>query len=318
MTDIRTLPDTTSSDPIPPHIYSIHQSLIQQNIITHPEIIKCSKGWTNKLEKDIPNPFKSQRLKRCHYVNHCPICNHLRKQQVHTQMTPYRQVLLDNGGKNILLTFTLRHIKSHRLVTLQEVLTQSIKKLKESRPYSKQLFSSEHRFYTLTEYEISWSEENGYAPHCHLQIGTTNPLPPDEIQSIMSKEWRRIVGKVSPYKNFIPSYTHGVDVSDTPSGGHSKDKDPYGLDEIRKLQKKSKKMMNERFRKKGSYSLIQMQSLVAEKKSSFKQFISVLKEIYITTVKRFQSLFFKPNPRHPLFPQVTPKQNETIQERNLP
>ena len=120
-------------------------------------------------------------------MNHCPICNHLRKQQVHTQMTPFRQILLDNGGKNILLTFTLRHIKSHLLVTLQEVLTESFRKLKVSRTYSKHLFPSEHRLYTLTEYEISWSEEFGYAPHCHLQIGTTNPMQTDEIQTILSK-----------------------------------------------------------------------------------------------------------------------------------
>ena len=140
MIDIRTLPDTQSSDPIPDHIYAIRQSLVEENIITHPEIITCSQQWIKKEEKDIPNPYKSQRLKRCHYVNHCPICNYLRKQKVHAEMTPYRQVLLDNGGKNLLLTFTLRHFKSHRLVTLQEVLSESIKKLKESRPTQNSYF----------------------------------------------------------------------------------------------------------------------------------------------------------------------------------
>ena len=127
------------------------------------------------------------------------------------------------------------------------------------------------------------------------------------IQPILSKEWRRIVGKVTPYKNFIPSYAKGVDISENPSGEHSKDKDPYGLDAIKKLQKKSNRTMKERFRKKKSYSQIQMQSHVAEKSTSFNLFISVLKEIYITTVKRFQSLFFKPNHRHALFSQVTPQ-----------
>ena len=307
MIDIRTNSDTPTSDPIPPHIYSIHQSLIQQNIITHPEIITCSQQWIKKEEKDIPNPSKSKRVKRCHYVNHCPICNHLRKQQVHAEMTPYRQVMLDNGGKNLLLTFTLRHFKTHLLITLQEVLSESIGLLRTSRTFSKKLFPSKHRLYTLTEYEISWSEEFGFAPHCHLQIGTTNPMPPDEIQTILSMEWRRIVSKVTPYKNFIPSYEKGVDVSENPSGEHSKDKDPYGLDAIKELQKKSNRTMKERFRKKDSYSQIQMQSHVAEKTTSFTQFISVLKEIYITTVKRFQPLFFKPNPQHPLFSQVTPQ-----------
>ena len=96
-------------------------------------------------------------------------------------------------------------------------------------------------------------------------------------------------------------------MSDNPSGAHSKDKDPYGLDAIKELQKKSSSTMKERFRKKDSFSQIQMQSHVAEKSTSFNLFISVLKEIYITTVKRFQSLFFKPNPQHPLFSQFTPQ-----------
>ena len=306
MIDIRTLPDTQSSDPIPDHIYAIHQSLVEENIITHPEIITCSQQWIKKEEKDIPNPSKSQRLKRCHYVNHCPICNYLRKQKVHAEMTPYRQVLLDNGGKNLLLTFTLRHFKSHLLITLQEVLSESIKKLKESRPYSKQLFPSEHRLYTLTEYEISWSEEFGFAPHCHLQIGTTNPMQTDEIQTILSKEWRRIVGKVSPYKNFIPSYAKGVDVSANPSGEHSKDKDPYGLDAIKELQKKSSSKMKERFRKKDSFSQFQMQYHLSEKTSSAQKFITILKVISKNIFKSFRSLFFNPNRNHPLFSQVTP------------
>ena len=132
MIDIRTNSDTHSSDPIPPYIYSIHQSLIQHNIITHPEIITCSQQWINKLEKDIPNPSKSNRMKRCHYVNHCPICNHLRKQKVLSQMNPYRQILIDNDGRNLLLTFTLRHHQSHTFEFLQKILNESI--CKSARP----------------------------------------------------------------------------------------------------------------------------------------------------------------------------------------
>jgi len=82
--DIRTNSDTSSiyeqrgwkrSDPIPPHIYDIHRSLVEEGIITNPPIINCSKQFIRKLEPDIPNPDKPRRIKRCHYVNHCPICN---------------------------------------------------------------------------------------------------------------------------------------------------------------------------------------------------------------------------------------------------
>ena len=296
--------DTHTSDPIPPYIYSIHQSLIQQNIITHPEIITCSQQWINKLEKDIPNPSKSKRVKRCHYVNHCHICNHLRKQRVLSQMNPYRQILLDNDGRNLLLTFTLRHHQSHSFEFLQKILNESIGLLRTSRTFSKKLFPSKHRLYVLTEYEISWSADNGYSPHCHLQIGTTNPMPLDEIQSLLAEEWRRIIAKVSPTKNVIPSYEKGVDVSDNPSGEHSKDKDPFEMESLKKLQRKSKRMIKERFRKENSYSLIQMQSMISEDTSESSEFLSVLKTIYQKTLKRFRSFFLNLNRRHPLFSQV--------------
>ena len=98
-------------------------------------------------------------MKRCHYVNHCLICNHLRKQKVLSQMNPYRQIILDNDGRNILLTFTLRHHQSHSFEFLQKILIESIGLLRTSRTFSKKLFPSKHRLYVLTEYEISWSTD---------------------------------------------------------------------------------------------------------------------------------------------------------------
>ena len=172
---------------------------------------------------------------------------------------------MDNGGRNLLLTFTLRHLKTHRLVTSQKILVYSIKKLKESRPFSKELFPSKHRLYILTEYEISWSEENGYAPHCHLQVGTTNPMSTDEMQSILVSEWRRIVGKVSS-KSFIPSYAHGVDVSNNPSGKHSQDKDIDELRSMEAMHKRTAKQTRERLRKKGSFSQIQINIMLLKKR----------------------------------------------------
>ena len=129
-------------------------------------------------------------------------------------------------------------------------------------------------------------------------------MPLDEIQSSLAEEWRRIVAKVSPTKNVIPCYKKGVDVSDKPSGEHSKDKDPFEMESLKKLQRKSKRMFKERFRKENSFSLIQMQSMISEDTSESSEFLSVLKTIYKKTMKRFRSFFLKLNRRHPLFSQV--------------
>ena len=318
--DMRTNSDTTSSDvykqrgwkrsdPIPEYIYDIHRSLVEEEIITRPEIIKCSKEFIRKLEPDLPNSTKPRRLKRCHYVNRCPICNYLREQQVDNEMNPHRQLLLDNGGKNILMTFKLRH-NNDSLPKLQYVLKNSIKKFKDSDIFKRMLFPSKYRFYVKTEYEISWSEDNGWNPHCHLQIGSTNPIPTDEIKKHVAPIWIKIVTKVSSNKYYIPNLSHGVDVKESLSGGHSKDKDPYE-DAMKKLHKKSMNEMKEKFkdfkfdtagsrRIKGSFSLLQMQSNLND------IFIPLLKEYYNKTVKGFRRVFFNLNSHHSLFPKITP------------
>ena len=318
--DIRTNSDTTSSevykqrgwkrtDPIPEYIYDIHQSLVEEEIITRPEIIKCSKEFIRKLEPDLPNPTKPRRLKRCHYVNRCPICNYLREQQVDNEMNPHRQLLLDNGGKNILMTFKLRH-NNDSLPKLQYVLKNSIKKFKDSDIFKRMLFPSKYRFYVKTEYEISWSEDNGWNPHCHLQVGSTNPMRTDEIKKHVAPVWTKIVTKVSSNKYYIPNLSHGVDVKESLSEGRSKDKDHYE-DAMKKLHKKSMKEMKEKFkdikfdtlgsrRIKGSFSLLQMQSNLND------IFIPLLKEYYNKTVKGFRRVFFNLNSHHSLFRKITP------------
>ena len=121
---------------VPSHIHQIHQSLIHHNIITHPRVINCSSHYW-KQEKYLPFPDKPKQLNRCNRPNLCPICSHLRNQSIHTELKPYRDVLLDNGGTVHLLTFTLRHHKSHPLPVLNGVLTNSIKQIRQSYSFKK-------------------------------------------------------------------------------------------------------------------------------------------------------------------------------------
>ena len=297
------------SDPIPDYIYDIRKSLVDNKIITHAEIIKCSTEFISKIERDLPDPNKPKRIKRCHYVNRCPICNHLRTLYVEKEMTPYRQAILDNGGKNILMTFKLRH-KNDDLVKLQNVLKESIKKLKDDNIWKNKLFLSKYRLYVKTEFEISWSSQNGFHPHCHLQIGTTNRLETEEIKSLVDPVWKRIVADVSPKKRFIPNLTNGLDVRESLTGRHSEDTNTFGMDTFKKNNQKSKQQMKEKFnesntdttrRFNSSYSHLEMQSNLGN------IFIPILKEIYQKTIKSFRRLFLNVNSHHDLFSKITPK-----------
>ena len=223
-------------------------------------------------------------------------------------MNPYRQMLLDNGGKNILMTFKLRH-KNDSLFHLKKVLKESIKILKDDNVWKRRLFPPKYRFYVKTEFEISWSADNGFHPHCHLQIGTTNPIETEEIKSIIAPDWIRIVSNVTTNKYYIPNLTNGVDVRESISGKHSEDKNHFE-DAMKKLGKKSKQDMKKKFsqfsndetkRIDGSFSLLQMTSNLNG------TFLPIVKEIYKRTIRRFRRIFFKVNPKHPLFSKSTPK-----------
>ena len=297
------------SDTIPDYIYDIRKSLVDNKVITHTEIIKCSTEFISKIERELPNPNKPKRIKRCHYVNRCPICNHLRTLYVEKEMIPYRQVIRDNGGKNILMTFKLRH-NNDSLLKLQNVLKESIKKLKDDNIWKNKLFPSKYRLYVKTEFEINWSSQNGFHPHCHLQIGTTNLMEPEEIKSLVAPVWIRIVTDVSPNKQFIPDLTDGVDVKESLSGRHSDDTNYYGMDTFKKLNLKSKKQMRMEFnesdtdttrRFNSSYSHLEMQSNLGD------IFIPILKEIYQKTIKSFRRIFLNVNSHHAFFAKIPPK-----------
>ena len=305
------LSDTPTSDPIPPHIHNIHQSLIHHNIITHPRVINCSSHYW-KQEKYLPFPDKPKQLNRCNRPNLCPICSHLRNQSIHTELKPYRDVLLDNGGTVHLLTFTLRHHKSHPLPVLNQVLTNSIKQIRQSYSFKK-FYSSQHRLFTLTQYEISWSEESSFHPHCHLHIGTTNPNPTNEIQNIISPEWRKTVAKNTSNRNLIPSLKQGINITANPSLVHSLDK------KHEELIQETKRQTETRFAKRKSYSKEKLESILVSydnpsststsspKETSFiAEVVSHLKNIYTNIINRFHS-FKSINTCHPLFPKVTPQ-----------
>jgi hypothetical protein len=192
------------------------------------------------------------------------------------------------------------------------VLTNSIKQIRQSYSFKK-FYSSQHRLFTLTQYEISWSEESSFHPHCHLHIGTTNPNPTNEIQNIISPEWRKTVAKNTSNRNLIPSLKQGINITANPSLVHSLDK------KHEELIQETKRQTETRFAKRKSYSKEKLESILVSydnpsststsspKETSFiAEVVSHLKNIYTNIINRFHS-FKSINTCHPLFPKVTPQ-----------
>ena len=163
-----------------PFTEALHQSLIQHQIITHPEILKCGTYYT----KERWDHYRKQ----CGNIKQCPIC---RTREIHGLINQFKeeqeQCFMD-GGSLYMITGTLRHKNTDSLKFLQSKLEKSIKNLKNQGEWRK--LQKQKNIPTRTIFETVYGEENGYHPHVMFMYGTKNPeLNKSNIHSSLNRYW---------------------------------------------------------------------------------------------------------------------------------
>ena len=281
---------------VPTHIHQIHQSLIHHNIITHPRVINCSSFYW-KQEKDLPFPDRHKLINRCGNVHLCPICSYLQDRKIFARVKPMSNLLQQHDGDIHLITFTLRHNRSHTLQQLSEVLNKSVKEIKTSYPF-KIFYGSKDRLFSLSKYEVSWSEDYGYHPHCHIQIGTTNPTPMKLIESELKSKWIEIVTKHAPDRTMIPSEEFCCHLVSNPSIEHSLDK----IDDFFRGKKSINKEGLQKIITDDIQSTVDEPPLVVEP-TLFQRILAVLKTIYNNLLNRYR-MGLDVNKKHVLYQPI--------------
>ena len=281
---------------VPTHIHQIHQSLIHHNIITHPRVINCSSFYW-KQEKDLPFPNRPKLINRCGNVHLCPICSYLQDRKIFARVKPMSNLLQQHDGDVHLITFTLRHNRSHTLQQLSEVLNKSVKEIKTSYPFKK-FYGSKDRLFSLSKYEVSWSEDYGYHPHCHIQIGTTNPTPMKLIESELKSKWIEIVLKHAPDRTMIPSEEFCCHLVSNPSIEHSLDK----IDDFFRGKKSINKEGLQKIITDDIQSTVDEPPLVVES-TLFQRILAVLKTIYNNLINRYR-MRLDVNKKHVLYQPI--------------
>ena len=281
---------------VPTHIHQIHQSLIHHNIITHPRVINCSSFYW-KQEKDLPFPNRPKLVNRCGNVHLCPICSYLQDRKIFARVKPMSNLLQQHDGDVHLITFTLRHNRSHTLQQLSEVLNKSVKEIKTSYPFKK-FYGSKDRLFSLSKPEVSWSEDYGYHPHCHIQIGTTNPTPMKLIESELKSKWIEIVTKHAPDRTMIPSEEFCCHLVSNPSIEHSLDK----IDDFFRGKKSINKEGLQKIITDDIQSTVDEPPLVVEP-TLFQRILAVLKTIYNNLLNRYR-MRLDVNKKHVLYQPI--------------
>ena len=206
-------------------------------------------------------------------------------------------LLQQHDGDIHLITFTLRHNRSHTLQQLSEVLNKSVKEIKTSYPFKK-FYGSKDRLFSLSKYEVSWSEDYGYHPHCHIQIGTTNPTPMKLIESELKSKWIEIVTKHSPDRTMIPSEEFCCHLVSNPSIEHSLDK----IDDFFRGKKSINKEGLQKIITDDIQSTVDEPPLVVEP-TLFQRILAVLKTIYNNLLNRYR-MRLDVNKKHVLYQPI--------------
>ncbi len=206
-------------------------------------------------------------------------------------------LLQQHDGDIHLITFTLRHNRSHTLQQLSEVLNKSVKEIKTSYPF-KIFYGSKDRLFSLSKYEVSWSEDYGYHPHCHIQIGTTNPTPMKLIESELKSKWIEIVTKHSPDRTMIPSEEFCCHLVSNPSIEHSLDK----IDDFFRGKKSINKEGLQKIITDDIQSTVDEPPLVVEP-TLFQRILAVLKTIYNNLLNRYR-MRLDVNKKHVLYQPI--------------
>ena len=301
---------------IPKDRYEIHKSLVREDIITHPVVRECSTKRIQIEDDFSQNRPYLKRIKRCGYVNECPICSYIQDRKLFARVQPHVNLLKENGGDIHLLTFTLRHNKFHSHRELKELLHKSVQNIKTTYPFKK-FYGVKDRLFSLHQYEDCWNPDTGFHPHAHIHIGTTTKTSKEEIESMMKPEWVKVVSKFTSNQSMIPSLENGADIQigkDDPFYIEQKSLEKKTEDFFRKSNEMFHEYMEHRKKHKSiptdilEMSLVQFHSSAATGKTPleptwFQRMISALKTIYRNCINRYR-VHLRVNKKHPIYPQL--------------
>ena len=294
-------------------IYEIHQSLVQENIITKQSIRECSTK-RGMFEIDYINRKPHyKRILRCRNDNGCPICSYKRDREIFARVSPYVDTIKKYDGDIHLLTFNLRHNPSHTLKDLQEVLHKSVTHFKKTYPYKK-YYGTKDRLFSLTQYETSWSQNSGFHYHAHCHIGTTNNVSKEEIESDMKQKWIDVVSLHTNDTSMIPNKDYGFDVGVNRDDAWYVERKSLNEKRMEDYFKENHQDLQEIFNnKRRSISKENLEKIVVDYHHSLEdkqpspttkkivnKVISVLKTVYSSCVKRYR-VIFQVNKNHHLF-----------------
>ena len=216
----------------------IRDTLIEHKVITKERVMDCGRWKTKKVGYDRHINKSYQSI--CNDLV-CRVCRKKRRDIIRTRHYIQNQSLIAKGGETLLLTLTIPHSAKDTLNDLYKRFRKSISQMKESRIWRKlrKEIGMEYHYDTI---EIT-KNDNGFHIHNHITLGCFgNKLSLQQIKDFIFITWKNCTSK----NGFRRISKKGLDVSQTPLGGHSGETDTKDNGYLEKLEYLSCKYKTDR------------------------------------------------------------------------
>ena len=216
----------------------IRDTLREHKVITKERVMDCGRWKTKKVGYDRHINKSYQSI--CNDLV-CRVCRKKRRDIIRTRHYIQNQSLIAKGGETLLLTLTIPHSAKDTLNDLYKRFRKSISQMKESRIWRKlrKEIGMEYHYDTI---EIT-KNDNGFHIHNHIILGCfRNKLSLQQIKDFIFITWKNCTSK----NGFRRISKKGLDVSQTPLGGHSGETDTKDNGYLEKLEYLSCKYKTDR------------------------------------------------------------------------
>ena len=126
----------------------------------------------------------------CGSVWVCPICAAKISERRRVELEQAIKTCINNGGVVYLATYTISHKRFDDLSTLLQSFLAARKRAKQGRK-AQELRKQFGVLGTVSVREVTWSEQNGWHPHCHELVFFEKDIDSEAYAQVTREQWQR-------------------------------------------------------------------------------------------------------------------------------
>src|SRR6266849_327984 len=165
-----------------------------QSLLPEERVAFCMRRLQAPMVDVLYSPHRQSAhykgLMRCGSVWVCPLCAAKISEQRRSQLEQAITHCIANGGAVYLATYTIAHKRYDQLSELLDRFLAARKRAKQGST-AQELKKEFGILGTVSVREVTWSEQNGWHPHCHELVFFSHEIDAEVYAETARKLWQR-------------------------------------------------------------------------------------------------------------------------------